>query len=68
MTENKQTHLEEAHYENGQIKFRRHFKSGQLHRDDDLPAVEEYHENGQIKFREWFKDGKLHREGDFTCC
>jgi hypothetical protein len=41
---------------NGTVSY---YKNGQLHRDDDLPAVEEA--DGTTKY---YKDGKLHRDGD----
>lgn len=37
---------------------------GQLHRDEDLPAVEYVGGKGFLKKREWWKNGWPHRDND----
>lgn len=36
------------------------YKNGELHRDNDLPAVIDYYTSTKA----WYKDGKLHRDND----
>ena len=39
-------------------------EAGQLHRDNDLPAVIKYHENGEIEYQAWYLNGEAHRDND----
>lgn len=52
----------EKWYENGQDKRVEYRKLGELHRDDDLPAVLEYYPDGIIDIERWYQHGKKHRE------
>ena len=38
--------------------------TGQLHRENDQPAVIKYYENGEILTEEWYLNGRTHREND----
>lgn len=38
--------------------------NGNLHRDDDLPALIKYYESGQKKSEYWYLNGNAHRDGD----
>ena len=39
-------------------------KKGQLHRENDLPAVIRYTRDGSVSEKAWFINGKYHRIGD----
>ena len=38
--------------------------AGQLHREDDQPAVINYDANGEIESEAWYLNGELYREND----
>lgn len=46
------------------IKEKKWFKEGELHNDDDYPAIIVYDNKGNKKVEKWVKDGKIHREDD----
>lgn len=55
------------YYPNGNIRFERHYKDGELHRDPDengkiKPALLYYDENRKILHKDYYKNGKFHRE------
>ncbi len=52
------------YYETGEILSEKWHLNGELHRENDLPALIAYRENGNIETEIWFLNGQEHREND----
>ena len=48
----------------GSVLRRTFYRSGQKHRDGDLPAQISYDESGTVDGEVWYKRGIMHRDGD----
>lgn len=44
--------------------YRWYNDQGQIHRENDLPAVIWYHEDGSVFKKCWYQNGQEHREND----
>jgi antitoxin component YwqK of YwqJK toxin-antitoxin module len=53
--------VERNYWDNGQIKSKKWYLSGELHREDG-PAVQYWYKNGQKQFEYWYLNGKKHRD------
>ena len=59
------TEIRYQYYYNGDLWSERHYKNGELHRDDDKPAFIKYDNTDPdlVRSEEYHKNGKLHRSG-----